>query len=165
MNFIDLTILIIAILFLIRGIVRGFVLEVTSIIGLIAGYLVAMFYLDRFSQLVLTYFPALPKSLVHIVGFLVLFILTNLLLKLVAHLVTRTLKLAMLGWLNRLLGGIFGLLKSMLVMSGLVFILSFLPRFTPLLEKADVAHSTFYPILNALGPELYLYINNLIKTL
>jgi membrane protein required for colicin V production len=165
MNFIDLTILIIAILFSVRGIVRGFILEITGIIGLIAGYLIAMFYLEQFSQRILTYFPTLSKSFVHIIGFIILFVVTNFVLKLVAHLATKTLKLAMLGWLNRLLGGVVGLFKGIIVMSALVFLFSFLPGLSLYLEKADVAHSIFYPVLNTLGPELYHWITNFVKTI
>ncbi len=165
MNFIDLTILIVVILFSIRGIIRGLVLEITSLIGLIVGYLVAMLFLDQLTNLFLSLFPALPKALMQIVSFLILFIGSNLLLKVLAHLLTKTLKLALLGWLNRLLGGLAGLTKSVILMSMVVFLFSFIPFFNSLLEKADLGHSTFYPILNMLGPKFYNYISHLISVI
>jgi membrane protein required for colicin V production len=165
MNFIDLTILIVVIMFSIRGIIRGFVLEITSLVGLIAGYLVAMLFLDQVTSLILNIFPSLPRTLVQIVSFLLLFIGSNLLLKLLALLLTKTLKLALLGWLNRLLGGLAGLTKSVILMSMVVFLLSFLPFFNPLLEKADLGKSNLYPVLNMLGPKFYHYLSKLISVL
>jgi membrane protein required for colicin V production len=165
MNFIDLTILIIAILFTIRGFIRGFVMEIASLVGLLAGYLVTMLYLDQLVHLLQSIFPSLPKPLLQIVSFLFLFIVTNLLLKILAQLLTKTFKLILLGWLNRLLGCLVGLLKSIILMSILVFIFSFIPGFNSLLAKADINHSTFYPLLHTLGPKLYKVLSKLMTTI
>jgi membrane protein required for colicin V production len=165
MNFIDLTILIVVSLFVIRGILRGFVMEITGLVGLIAGYLVAMLFLGQLTQLVLSVFPSLPKALVQVVSFLLLFIAANLLLKILAHLLTKTLKLALLGWLNHLLGGIVGLTKSIILLSMVVFLFSFVPFLNLLLAKADIEHSALYPVLHMLGPKLYTYLSRLIAVI
>lgn len=165
MNFIDLTILIVIILFSIRGLMRGFVLEITSLVGLIVGYLVAMLFLDQVTNLFLALFPSLPRTVMQIVSFLILFIGSNLLLKLLAQLLTKTLKLALLGWLNRLLGGLAGLAKSVILMSMAVFLFSFIPFFKLLLGKADIEDSILYPVLDMLGPKLYQYLSKLISLL
>lgn len=165
MNFIDLTILIVVILFSIRGLIRGFVLEITSLVGLLVGYLTAMLFLDQVTNLFLILFPSLPRTVLQIISFLILFIGSNLLLKLLAQLLTKTLKLALLGWLNRLLGGLAGLVKSVILMSMVVFLFSFIPFFKLLLAKADFEHSILYPALDMLGPKLYQYLSKLISLL
>jgi len=165
MNFIDLTILIIAVLFSIRGFIRGFVLEISSLVGLAAGYVATLLYLNQVVNLLHSFFPSLPKALIQVVSFLFLFIVTNLLLRILAHLLTKTFKLILLGWLNRLLGLLVGLLKGIVLMSIAVFIFSFLPGFNSLLGKADLEHSIFYPVLHLLGPQLYKYLTKVISSL
>ena len=54
--------------------------------------------------------------------FVIIFILTNLVIRLAAKIVTRSLSFVMLGWLNRLLGAAFGFIKSIIIMSFFVFL-------------------------------------------
>ena len=61
----------------------------------------------------------------------------------------------MLGWLNRLLGGLFGLLKSLLIMGIAVFLLNLIPFSSSFVEKAGTDNSILFPILKTIGPELY----------
>lgn len=161
MNSIDIFILIFIAFFFTRGLFRGFVIELTALIGLVLGYFIAISYVGIISTFVLTQFPDLPASAVKIIGFAVLFIATNIVLKLVAQMVTKTLKFAMLGWLNRWLGGVFALIKSVIILCIIVLIIDFLPFSETALKNEEVQGSQLYPFLDALGPELYRQINNL----
>ena len=155
MNSLDFFILTFILIFLIRGLFRGFVRELTTVIGLILGYLVAISYIHILTSILLEHFPTLPNSLVDILCFSALFILTNIILRLIANIITQTLKFAMLGWLNRLLGGLFGLLKSLLIMGIAVFLLNLIPFSSSFVEKAGTDNSILFPILKTIGPELY----------
>jgi membrane protein required for colicin V production len=161
MNSLDLFILIFASIFFIRGIFRGFVFELITVAGLIIGYLVAITYLHILSSLLISFFPALPIAVSHIISFIVIFIVTNVVLRFVANVLTRTLKFAMLGWLNRLLGGLFGSVKGILILSILVFLISFVPFSTQFIEMIGTDQSILFPLLKALGPELYEHIKDL----
>ena len=161
MNSIDIFILIFIAFFFTRGLFRGFVIELTALIGLVLGYFIAISYVGIISTFVLIHFPNLPASAVKIIGFAVLFIATNIVLKLVAQMVTKTLKFAMLGWLNRWLGGVFAMIKSIIILCIIVLFIDFLPFSASALENTEVQESQLYPILDTLGPELYRQINNL----
>jgi membrane protein required for colicin V production len=161
MNSLDLFILIFASIFFIRGIFRGFVFELITVAGLIIGYLVAITYLDILSSLLIRFFPALPIAVCYIISFIVIFIVTNVVLRFVANVLTRTLKFAMLGWLNRLFGGLFGLVKGILILSILVFLVSFVPFSTQFIAMIGTDQSILFPLLKALGPELYEHIKDL----
>jgi len=161
MNSLDIGILLIAALFFIRGIFRGFVFELVTVVGLILGYIISITYLSLLTAYILSVFPTFPESIVNLVSFFILFVGTNLLLRLVAKVITKTLKIAMLGWLNRLLGGLLGALKSIIIMSILVFIIDLIPFSSVLLEEVEVQTSQLYPILNALGPQLYAEIQKI----
>jgi membrane protein required for colicin V production len=161
MNSIDIFILIFIAFFFVRGLFRGFVIELTALIGLVLGYFIAISYVGVITTLILAKFPDLPASAVKIIIFAILFVATNVLLKLVAQMITKTLKFAMLGWLNRWLGAVFGMLKSILILCIIVLIIDFLPFSETALQNEEVQNSQLYPILDTLGPELYRQINNL----
>jgi len=161
MNSLDIGILIIASVFFIRGVFRGFVFELVTVIGLVLGYIISITYLSILAGYILLYFPSLPKSVVNIVSFFLLFVGTNLLLRLVSKMITKTLKFAMLGWLNRLLGGVLGLLKSIIILSILVFVIDMIPFSSYLLDQVEVQTSELYPVLNTLGPRLYAEIQKI----
>ncbi len=161
MNSIDIFIIIFIAFFFTRGLFRGFIIELTSLLGLIIGYFIAISYVGLITLFVLTHFPDLPASAVKIVGFSLLFIATNIVLKLVAQMVTKTLKFAMLGWLNRWLGGLFALLKSVIILCIVVLIIDFLPFSESALQNEEIKSSQLFPLLNMLGPELYRHINHL----
>ena len=161
MNSLDLGILMVASIFFVRGVFRGFVFELVTVVGLILGYIISITYLSILSGYILTFFPSFPESIVKLVSFFMLFVGTNLLLRFVSNIITKTLKIAMLGWLNRLLGGILGMIKSVIIMSILVFVIDMIPFSSYLLEQVEVQTSEIYPVLNALGPRLYEEIQKL----
>jgi len=160
MNSIDLVVIIATSYFLLRGLFRGFILELTIVIGLIAGYLAAISFLSIVSETLLLYFPQLPVSAAKIICFSLIFILVNLGLRLAANIITKTLKFAMLGWLNRLLGALFGLIKSLIILVMVVFLINLVPFSKIFLEKAGQDESYFYPFLEMMGPELYKHVQN-----
>ena len=161
MNSLDIGILIIASVFFVRGVFRGFIFELVTVIGLILGYIISITYLSLLAGYILLYFPSLPNSVVNVVSFFLLFVGTNLLLRLVSKIITKTLKFAMLGWLNRLLGGVLGLVKSIIILSILVFVIDLIPFSSFLLDQVEVQTSELYPVLNALGPHLYKEIQKI----
>jgi membrane protein required for colicin V production len=161
MNSLDIGILLIAALFFIRGIFRGFVFELVTVVGLILGYIISITYMSLVSGYILSIFPTAPESIINLISFFVLFVGTNLILRLVANIITKTLKIAMLGWLNRLLGGLLGMFKSILIMSIIVFIIDLIPFSSTLLEQIEVQSSQLYPILDMLGPRFYSEIQKL----
>jgi membrane protein required for colicin V production len=160
MNTFDIVILLVLSIFIIRGIFRGFINELITLIGLVIGYLVAITYLDLAMSFIISIFPDLPEIAIKIVCFAGIFIGTNILLRFAAHFLTKTLSFAMLGWLNRLLGGLVGLLKSILIITIITFLTNLLPYSEVLLNKIGTNNSYFYPLFRMLGPQLYMQIQN-----
>ncbi len=160
MNSLDIGILSIAAIFFIKGFFRGFVYELITIAGLILGYLISITYLSLLTVLILNFFPTFPESVVKLVSFFILFVGTNLLLRLVANILTKTLKVAMLGWLNRLFGGVMGVVKSIFILGIIVFVINLIPFSTTFMEQFEVKDSLLYPLLEAVGPKLYELIQN-----
>jgi membrane protein required for colicin V production len=115
MNWLDFILAGIIILGIIRGLMKGFILEVSSFIGVIAGILAArLWYINLASQLQvwldISLYYAKPLA------FITIFFATVILFHLIAVIINKLVKAIALGWLNRLLGAIFGGLKLILIL-------------------------------------------------
>jgi membrane protein required for colicin V production len=157
MNSVDAFILIFVSVFALRGVWHGLVTELATIVGVIAGYFVALAYNSYLTEFLLTNFPAIGDSASRIISFSVLFIVTNLVVKLIAGMITKTLKIAMLGWLNRLGGALLASGKAIVILSILTILLDLVPMVREYMDGFGLKDSFFYPMLSMLGPELYDY--------
>ncbi len=114
MTVFDISFLAIVAALTLRGLWRGFMLEWASVAGLIAGYLVAMTYADVLAQWLVSETNLHPSTAKY-AGFLVVLLLTYVLVAALAKLLTKLLKLILLGWVNRMLGAISGAAKGLLL--------------------------------------------------
>jgi membrane protein required for colicin V production len=165
MNSLDLFFVIILLYFFIRGLFRGFILELTTVIGLICGYIFAISYLSIAAAFFAKYLPSLPISVLNIMSFVAIFVATNLFLRFIASIITKTLSFAMLGWMNKLLGGIFGLFKGVLIISILILIINYIPLAGRILASSGIQESLLFPVFNMIGPRLFNYIIQLSNNL
>jgi membrane protein required for colicin V production len=96
----------------IMAFLRGFFREVFSLIGLIAGILLASWNYPLLSVYMI---HLLPWAAAQIVAFLVIVIATMLLCGLAGTLLSKTARTVGLGFVDRLLGGVFGLARGWLM--------------------------------------------------
>ena len=72
--------------------------------------------------------------------------------------ITKTLKLIALGWLNRILGGFFGILKWAVVLSAFTLIISELNEIITIFSDFNFEDSKSYSLLNKLGNFLFEWV-------
>ena len=77
-----------------------------------------------------------------------------MLFKIIAKILTKLLKIIALGLLNRIIGSVFGVIKTILLVCILVFIFSNINRVISIIEAEKLNQSFFYPKIEK--------INNLI---
>ena len=126
MNPFDMAIIVVLGYCVIRGIFRGLIKEVSSIIGLAAGFYVAYSFHDMLSPLFSGWItdPAYLK----ITSFIFLFCTVFFIIALIGILIRFVIKLVLLGVFDRILGGIFGALKAVIVVSfAYILLITFLP--------------------------------------
>lgn len=122
MNIFDIVVGVVAILFLIKGLRRGFFVELAGFLALLLGLWISYSYYEVFSNAYLSnYFDWSEQNLM-ILSFFILFISVVVIVHLVAKLLTKFLSIIALGFVNRLFGGFFGLFKLILLL--IVFYLS-----------------------------------------
>lgn len=135
MNTLDWVLLIIVLSCALRGIWRGAIAQVLSIIGLVGGFVLAShFYLPLSEKLKQT-FPALGAA--HAIGFAVLFVLTWLCLAVCGAWLARLFRKTGLGFVDRIWGLLLGLCKAIVASIILIAALTFvLPHESPVLRQS-----------------------------
>ena len=138
MNALDILICVIVGFCLIRGIFRGSIKELTSIVGVFVGFYVAYTYYHLPAKW-LSQFVA-NESYLKIVGFFLTFTIFFLAIGLIGVLLKHLLKGASLGWTDRALGSILGLVKALLIVSVLLIpITTYLPKNSPVIKDSVLA--------------------------
>lgn len=105
---------------MILSVMRGLLKEVLSIIGWVAAFFVAKTYASQVMPMMPEGIPT--ESLRILAAFLVLFLATLLVSSLLGIAISTIFKRIGLGWLNRLLGAVFGLVRGVLIVCILVFL-------------------------------------------
>jgi membrane protein required for colicin V production len=122
MNYFDLFVIVAFIFALIRGLQKGFVIELASLIGLILG-IVGAIYLSGTTAEWLSEF--IKSKYISIIAFLLIMVGIIILVFLLAKMVDNMVKALALGWLNRIMGAFFAIVKSAFGISLLIFVLEF----------------------------------------
>lgn len=105
---------------IVLSVMRGLVLEALSIVGWVLAFFVAKSYA---SQLVPMMPEAIPtESLRVMAAFIMVFLATLLISSLLSIALASLFKKLGLGWLNRVLGGLFGLSRGIIIVCLLVFL-------------------------------------------
>jgi membrane protein required for colicin V production len=147
MNSFDVLVAVIICFCLIRGIFRGLIKEVSSIIGVLAGYYAGYtyyLYLAKFLSKWLSV-PAYSKLISFLIIFCGIFIIISILGVIIKYL----LSISFLGWVDRICGGGFGLIKGLLIASILFIVFTtFLPKNAPFVKNSLIAPHLSYVSTN-----------------
>ena len=144
MNWLDIVIFCILGLLIFNGIRKGFIISLASLVALVLGIWAAVHFSNYISDLLVrTFHPS--TTWLSVLSFTLTFLLVVIVVILIAKLLERVVKTVGLGWLNRIIGGIFGLIKGILIVSILLFIIvSFDPQgkvITPKTKQSSFCYS------------------------
>ncbi len=154
MNIFDFIILIILLYGLIKGFVKGFIIEVAGIIALILGVTGSFKFASILEVYLNSYVDWSPKN-IQVISFIILFIIIIYAVSLLAKMITKTLKIIALGMINRIFGGIFGLLKWCVILSSLVLVSQEINEIITLIPDKTLKDSVSYNLLDKLGEFLF----------
>jgi membrane protein required for colicin V production len=138
MNTLDIIFIIILGVLCMRGIFRGMVREIASILGLVLAFVLANAFHEQLLPYVQKFIetPGYAKA----VAYLAIFFGTMFAVFILSTLLKQFLKLIMLGWLDRLGGGGLGLAKGLLLCSVILIVLTtFLSPKASILSQSKVA--------------------------
>ena len=136
MNLFDMIIVIILCYCLIRGIFRGLIKELASIIGVLAGFYFSYTYYMKIKLPVIPRFVS-DTAYLNIIHFMIIFCVVFLLVSILGVIIKYILNIAFLGWVDRICGFGFGFIKGMLLISVLLIVLTaFLPAGSPIIRDS-----------------------------
>ncbi len=123
---------------IVRGLFRGLVKEVSSIIGVLGGFYAAYSYFPMVAKLLSGIIQ--EESYLKILSFMIIFCGILLLISILGVVIKYLLNIAFLGWIDRICGVGFGLIKGVLIITVIFIILTtFLSKGTPLIKKSILA--------------------------
>ena len=139
---------------LFRGLMKGFFVEIASLIALVAGVYGAI----HFSNYAATFIDENSEwneKTVNIVAFAVTFLVVVLAIALAGKALTKIADFAALGIVNKILGGLFGALKTALILSVLLNIFDSMNRAVPLTDEKSIEDSALYSPVKGLVPLIF----------
>lgn len=147
---IDLIICLFLIVGLVKGFLKGFIRELAGLVAIILGIYGAVRFSYFTIDLIKDYIDTSPEKLT-ILAFILTFLFIIIIVLILSHLLTRLMKFMAMGLLNRLLGGIFGLLKWAVIISFLLVFFVSINKDWEIIEQKDLEQSKLYHPLIELG--------------
>jgi membrane protein required for colicin V production len=154
MNTFDIIITAFLVFGFIRGLFKGLFVEVASLVALIAGIYGAIHFSNFIKDLLITR-VSWEEKYITLVAFAITFIAIVLVITLIGKLFTKMADFASLGLLNKLLGGVFGVLKTGLIFSVILLLFSKLNNKLPFLSDEQQESAVLYKPLKNLAPTIF----------
>lgn len=148
MNWLDWLLVALGAVAAVRGFLHGFVVEVASLVGVVAGIWVA----SRYNASVAGWLGLDPEN--EAISFVVAFIGMLLLVMLAAKVITKAMDLAMLSLPNKVAGAFFGVVRTLFIVSVVLNLLISKAGPGGLLSSPTIRGSVLFPPLRAVAPLL-----------
>lgn len=139
---------------LIRGLMKGLFVEVASLVALIAGVYGAIHF-SNFASEFLTERVDWNEKTINIVAFAITFVIIVLAIAMAGKALTKLADFAALGFLNKLLGGVFGALKIAAILSVVLIIFDRFNKTIPFADEEDLEASILYSPVKSLVPTIF----------
>lgn len=159
---IDIIIAIIIVAAAIWGTFKGFVKQILSIAGVLLGIWCGF----RFSSWLTVEAKELlsldiAQESLRIIAFAVIFIVVVILAHFIGKGIESIIKLSLLGWLNRLLGFVFGALKATIILSLAVYAINYINNIFHIIPKEILDGSKGYAFLEQFNRNIFPFLERI----
>lgn len=157
MSFLDIILGLLLVWGLWKGLKNGLFVEVASILALIAGIYGAI----HFSYITGDYLSnhmEWNEQYISIAAFIITFILIVLVVHIAGKFLTKVADFAMLGLINKIAGGIFGVLKVAVILGALLIFFDRLDQDLDILDKDTKYESKLYMPIKQIGAFVFDYV-------
>ena len=153
MNYLDIIIAIILLVFGFKGLRKGLIIEVVTLLAFGVGIYGAMHFSD-FTAARLQDVMEINPNYLNTIAFVLTFIILVVLVNLIGRLVSKAIKSLNLGFFDKLGGFLFGVLKGVLLCSTFVLVFNNL-QWTGIIKEEVRQKSYLYPYLEKTVPYIY----------
>lgn len=161
MNILDIIILLCLIPAIIQGIRKGFISQAISIVSIVVGIWASARFANLVTSWVSQYITA-SEQVLKIVAFALILVVVFVVLGLLGKLLESVLKLVMLGWVNKLLGVAFSLLKAVLILGLVIMLFNSLNSTFGFVKPEVLNESVLYQPLKSIADSVFPYIQNML---
>ena len=163
MNWLDIVIIVVAVLLGIVGLRQGIIKTVFGIAGLIGGIVLAGRYYDELAAVL----SPSGATWVNIAAYAIILIATLILAGVIGRLIAKLVHLVLLGWLDRLVGCILGVfIGGLLCAAILAIVVKYYPGTEAVTSQSGLARFLMerFPLLLALLPGDFDFISDFFTT-
>lgn len=160
----DITILVIILAAAIWGIFKGFVRQIVSIVSLLLGVWCAFKFsawLSAQARELLSL--SMAQNTLQVITFAVIFIIVVILTHFIGKGIEGIVKLTMLGWLNRLLGFLFGALKAIILLSIAAYLVNYLNSMLHIIPENILDGSKGYAFLEHFHRNIFPFLQKIFQ--
>lgn len=161
MQTLDIIILICFIPAIVRGLSKGFIEQAIALVSLVLGAWLAFKFSEPMGAWLQPYLDV-SETVLSVISFAAVALATVLILFLLGRLLTGLVKLVMLGWLDRILGLVFALLKAALAIGLLVILFDTLNLKFEFVDTAKLDASVLYNPIKDLAYVVFPYLKELL---
>lgn len=167
MSAVDIAIIVVVGASLIYGLYKGIISQLASLGGIVLGIVACRIFAPDMGPLVMGLFPNTfsSETAAAIAGNVLLFLLVFLTVGAIASLVRKLTHTLMLGWFDRLLGGVFGVFKWLLIMSIILNLWYLLAPGSTIFTTSHLMEGKALPWIIGLAPELMGVVGDQITTM
>lgn len=158
MNYLDIILLIPLVWGFIRGLSKGFIIEIASLVALIVGIWAAINFSDFLTSFLGSKFDW-NASYIPIISFIIIFVAVVIGIFILAKLIEKFVNLLALGLFNKLAGAVFGALKFAIILSVLFLIINKFDNKSELINQSTKQNSLLYKPITALIPTIIPKLN------
>lgn len=162
MNALDLVIIIVFVPAIVSGLSKGLIRQVASIVSIVLSVWLAFKFTSALSAVLKTTLDV-GDGLLDILSFVVILIAVAIAVNFLAGLAVKVIRLALLGWLDRLLGIAFAFLKAFIVAGLLLTLFNAVNDNFHIVKDEVMESSLLYKPLNEFADEVFPYLKDLLS--
>lgn len=142
---------------LVRGFLKGFFVEIASLVALVAGIYGAIHFSFYAAEILIEHVDWDEKT-INIAAFAITFIVIVLVIALAGKALTKLANFAALGILNKLLGALFGVVKMALILSVLLNVFNVMNTTITFVDDEHTKDATLYEPVKSLAPMIFPFM-------
>ena len=158
MNYIDIILGLLLVFSAISGFRKGLIYELASLAALIFGIWGAIEFSDLTSGFLVENLNFHTKYL-NIISFILTFAIIVILVHFTANVINKLVETVMLGFINRLAGMAFGVLRAALILSIILVVFDKIDEDTEMLSKEIKSESKLYAPIRNFAPAIFPFID------
>lgn len=143
MTVLDCIILCLLITGMVMGFIKGFTKQAFAVVGLILGIILGTLFYKPFADF-LRETMNMPDRPASIMAFFIILLVVPLICGVLGNLLSKLIHIASLGFIDRLLGAAFGLLKYLLIMGLIIMLLDMTGYSDKIINRTERRQSKMY---------------------